>query len=966
MPASVMDLQTVFKTTLKNKFKKLNETHAENSLLPPRLSYWDAQHNFGSLHLHHHEFRHVDKSNFHTWVVFPSVPLADILSCDCKHHSSKRTVITLGVCGIGKTTAVQNCAIDWAEERGYHDIHLLLPLTFWELNLIKCRLSIVELLQTFYPELGELSAFSLNEKNVWFVLDGLDESSLQLQFSSPAVSDVSEVSTVDVLVTSLIKGTLLPKAHVWITTRFAAAAQIPHAYLLKQTMMQGFSDEQKVQHFRRIICNDDLANKVMNHVRISRSLNFLCQIPPICTILATVLKGHLEAQEGFKINPLSLTQIYTHLIKPLNSDIIVKLKKMALLRMEEGNVMYEQDLSESDITAEEASMLSRECPLVLATEKGLHDTTVFRFGHSSIREFLAASAKIDEMELDSFPDACIDLVDEVMLNAEGKFDVFLRFIFGLIKERHILEPSDTLFHYIKMMILENITADITSYQAESLFHCLREYDSQAFKSEVKLSQKLFFCPFHQYSLMVWNIMSKMVSTFEGITESFEMQLSTRCDEILLTKLPAILKSRKAMLRFSNLTDKCCPALADVLSTRESYLRELDLGYNNITDDGVRELVKGLNDQNCRLKILRLQGCGVTSKACKYLATSLTQSLKLRELDLCGNEIGNEGLQHLSSGLRSCECQLEKLKLSQCNIEQKGCYYLASALQKNSSHLTLLDLSINMVGDEGANELFAKFDISKLRKLELYHCNLTALSCESIGEALKSETSTLVELNLSSNNLKDAGFALICQGMYAWSSLKKLNVSRCGITRRGCFYLAKVLCSVSQLYNGFTPKTEVQAVELTELDLSMNYLRDEGVIEISDGLKNPYSHLKSLNLSYCGLTDECCAALASGFAFQQSIISELDLSSNDLQDKGVKKLCIGLKSYNCKLTKLSLRTCGLSSRSIQFLTTALKSNSQHLGVLHLMGNSLDDSAIRELVALTQDQKYSLHTIDVSAD
>uniref|UniRef100_A0A665V9B8 NACHT, LRR and PYD domains-containing protein 12-like n=1 Tax=Echeneis naucrates TaxID=173247 RepID=A0A665V9B8_ECHNA len=817
MPASVMDLQTVFKTTLKNKFKKLNETHAENSLLPPRLSYWDAQHNFGSLHLHHHEFRHVDKSNFHTWVVFP--------------------IITLGVCGIGKTTAVQNCAIDWAEERGYHDIHLLLPLTFWELNLIKCRLSIVELLQTFYPELGELSAFSLNEKNVWFVLDGLDESSLQLQFSSPAVSDVSEVSTVDVLVTSLIKGTLLPKAHVWITTRFAAAAQIPHAYLLKQTMMQGFSDEQKVQHFRRIICNDDLANKVMNHVRISRSLNFLCQIPPICTILATVLKGHLEAQEGFKINPLSLTQIYTHLIKPLNSDIIVKLKKMALLRMEEGNVMYEQDLSESDITAEEASMLSRECPLVLATEKGLHDTTVFRFGHSSIREFLAASAKIDEMELDSFPDACIDLVDEVMLNAEGKFDVFLRFIFGLIKERHILEPSDTLFHYIKMMILENITADITSYQAESLFHCLREYDSQAFKSEVKLSQKLFFCPFHQYSLMVWNIMSKMVSTFEGITESFEMQLSTRCDEILLTKL-----------RFSNLTDKCCPALADVLSTRESYLRELDLGYNNITDDGVRELVKGLNDQNCRLKILRLQGCGVTSKACKYLATSLTQSLKLRELDLCGNEIGNEGLQHLSSGLRSCECQLEKLKL--------------------------------------------------------YHCNLTALSCESIGEALKSETSTLVELNLSSNNLKDAGFALICQGMYAWSSLKKL--------KRGCFYLAKVLCSVSQLYNGFTPKTEVQAVELTELDLSMNYLRDEGVIEISDGLKNPYSHLKSLNLSYCGLTDECCAALASGFAFQQSIISELDLSSNDLQDKGVKKLCIGLKSYNCKLTKLSISKHGLKN------------------------------------------------------
>lgn len=55
-----------------------------------------------------------------------------------------------------------------------------------------------------------------------------------------------------------------------------------------------------------------------------------------------------------------------------------------------------------------------------------------------------------------------------------------------------------------------------------------------------------------------------------------------------------------------------------------------------------------------------------------------------------------------------------------------------------------------------------------------HCGLTVLSCGSIGEALKFETSTLVELNLSNNNLKDAGFALICDGMYAWCSLEKLK------------------------------------------------------------------------------------------------------------------------------------------------------------------------------------------------
>ena len=102
-------------------------------------------------------------------------------------------------------------------------------------------------------------------------------------------------------------------------------------------------------------------------------------------------------------------------------------------------------------------------------------------------------------------------------------------------------------------------------------------------------------------------------------------------------------------------------MAAVLGTRESYLRELDLGYNSISDSGVGTLVDGLNDQNCRLKSLRLQGCGVTSEACRYVARALRQSLKLRELDLSSNDIGDDGLRHLSNGLGSPECRLQTLK-----------------------------------------------------------------------------------------------------------------------------------------------------------------------------------------------------------------------------------------------------------------------------------------------------------------
>ncbi|XP_053188977.1 NACHT, LRR and PYD domains-containing protein 14-like [Scomber japonicus] len=957
-----MDLQTLLKTTLKDKYQKVSVAYSENLLLPSRLGDRGSK-DFTSPNLHQHELRQVDKSDLHTWVVFKTIPLADIFSCKCKHNSSKRTVISLGVSGVGKTTTVQKCALDWAEGKAHHGIHLLFPLTFWELSLLKRKLSLIELLQTFYPELKELDVSSLNEKNVWIVLDGLDEYSLALNFCCPTVDDVSKVSTVDNLVINLIKGNLLPNAHIWITTRYAAAAKIPDSYLLRETEVKGFSDEQKEQHFKTLLSSDALTYKAIDHVKISRSLDYFCQIPPICTIMATVLKDHLKADDGYKINPLNLTQIYTNLIKVSNSDVFTKLKKLALRRLEEGNVLYENTLLENGISVREASEFSKECPLVLREEKGLHNTTVFRFGHTSIQEFLAASSKLDNIEAGFHQSlSCQHLVDQALQSSDGKFDIFLRFIFGLIKERGTLEPTDQLFDYTQKKILENIL----SPSAVGLFHCLREFNAQALLDEVKYYLKTDISPIRGFTSMHWAFMTQRTTNFEGMRDVFEMQVPLRCDERFLRHLPIVLKSRKAMLRFSNLTDKCCPALAAVLSTKESYLRELDLGYNSISNDGVKKLVEGMTDRSCRLKMLRLQGCGVSSQACEYLAPALRQAEKLRELDLSGNEIGDDGLKHLSNGLRAPECHLETLKLSQCNIEHKGCHYLASALQKNSGHLKVLDLSSNVIGDKGANEIFRKVDVTKLTKLELYNCCLTWLSCESIGETLKHETSNLVELNLSSNNLKDAGFAQICEGMYAWCRLEKLNVSRCGITVVGCFYLAKVLCSISQLYSGLLQKTDWQAVELKELDLSMNCLTDSGIKEIAPGLTNPYSHLKTLNLSHCSLTDQCCTELASGFASNQSIIIELDLSDNDIQDKGVKKLCVGLRSTECKLEKLSLRTCGLTSKSIMFLTSALKSNPLHLAELHLMGNRLEESGIQFLMELTKNPKYSLHTIDISAD
>lgn len=264
-----MDRQTCLKTTLKNKYHKLDEAHSQNSLLPLRFYYQDLKCKYVLPAVHQHDFSYVDSNSLQSWVTLPTVPLTDILSCDCKHESSKRTVITVGVSGVGTTTVVQRCALEWAKGKEYHHIHLLFVLTFCELNLLKHKLSLIELLQTFYAELDlDTNKGSLNKNDVWFVLDGLDDYDLSLNYSCPIVTDVSEVSTVDVLVTNLIMGNLLSNAHVWITSRCAAASQIPDRYLLKETEVQCVSDEQKEQHFTTVVGSDDLATKV----KVSRCL----------------------------------------------------------------------------------------------------------------------------------------------------------------------------------------------------------------------------------------------------------------------------------------------------------------------------------------------------------------------------------------------------------------------------------------------------------------------------------------------------------------------------------------------------------------------------------------------------------------------------------------------------------------------------------------------------------------------
>ncbi len=281
-----------------------------------------------------------------------------------------KTVITKGIAGIGKTVSVQKLILDWAEGKANQEVDFMFVLPFRELNLIRDRqYSLHRLLLDFHPELQDLDSKIYEQCKVVFIFDGLDESRITLMFSDDQkVCDVTEISSVDVLMSNLIKGDLLPSALIWITSRPAAANQIPSKYINRLTEIQGFNEPQKEEYFRKRISDQHQASRIISHIRGARSLHIMCHIPVFCWISSTVLQKILEEDLSAEI-PQTLTEMYIHFLliqintrnqkyeerdpeKLLqsNREVIVKLAEVAFNQLMKGNVMfYEEDLIESSI-----------------------------------------------------------------------------------------------------------------------------------------------------------------------------------------------------------------------------------------------------------------------------------------------------------------------------------------------------------------------------------------------------------------------------------------------------------------------------------------------------------------------------------------------------------------------------------------------------------------------------------------
>ncbi|XP_048854283.1 NLR family CARD domain-containing protein 3-like isoform X2 [Brienomyrus brachyistius] len=758
-----------------------------------------------------HEVRQIETASKKRRREDTTVKCNDIFKPLCGRETPIRTVLTKGVAGIGKTVSVQKFILNWAEGKANQDVHFIFALPFRDLNFIKDEYSLIELLHHFVPELKSFQSTELFRYKVLFIFDGLDECRLPLDFqNNESWFDVTKKMSLDVLLTNLIKGNLLPSALLWITSRPAAANQVPPECVHQVTEIRGFSDAQKEEYFNKRFSDQSLASRIITHVKSSRSLFIMCHIPVFCWISATVLKRLFSETDRGEI-PRTLTEMYTHFLifqtslknakymkkhetklKEYSKEFLLKLGKLAFDNLEKGNlIFYEQDLTENDIDVSEASVYSGVCTEVFKEEYGLYQEKVYCFVHLSIQEYLAA---LYAFLSNSSADLLETAVNQALESKNGHLDLYLRFLLGLSTDssktllQKLLGPTRISSHTIK---------ETAQYIHPSIFQTTYPTGLRGVQS---LFRKLWGQGKEQPRMG-----GQPITAAQYIKEKIQENLSPErtinlfhClielgDNSLVEEVQRYLNSGN--ISADDLSPAQYSALAFVMLMSDEELDVFDLKKYIRSDEEHCRLLPVVKNSRTAL----LNSCHLIDKHCEVLSSALrSNSSPLRELDLSDNNLKDSGVKLLSAALGDLHCKLEILRLSGCRVAEEGCSSLASALRINPSHLRELDLSYNHPGDSGVKLLSALLEdpSCKLEKLQLSGCRVTEEGCSSLASALRSNPSHLRELDLSYNHPGHSGVKLLSAVLEDPScKLEKLHVDHGGEcrTRPG---LQKYSCQVT--------------------------------------------------------------------------------------------------------------------------------------------------------------------------
>uniref|UniRef100_A0A4W2CLP0 NACHT domain-containing protein n=1 Tax=Bos indicus x Bos taurus TaxID=30522 RepID=A0A4W2CLP0_BOBOX len=821
-----------------------------------------------------------DDGGFHYNITQRSPKLITYLNPQAPTQSTPLTMVLYGPAGVGKTTRAKELMLDWMQDDLAETSNSAFYLSCKGLNHRR-TCTFAELISANWPHVQEdIPAILAQAQKVLLILDGFDE----LKVPSGALihdicGDWKKQKPVPVLLGSLLKRKMLPKATLLITTRPGALREL--RLLTEQPLfieMEGFLEEDRKAYFLKHFEEESQALRAFDLMKNNAALFQLGSAPSVCWMVCTCLRQQMERGEDPAATCRTTTALFLRFLcgrfTPPHGGgprrgLQAPLKPLCLLAAEgvwtQSSVFDGEDLRRLGVDP------SALCPFLDGNilQKSEDGEACYSFIHLSVQQFLAAMFYVlepEEQEEEGLGGRRwhIGDVGKLLSKEERLKNPNLThvgyFLFGLCNERRAMELETTFGCLVS-----------TEIKRELLKHTLMPHGKKSFS--VTDTKEVLSCLYEsQEEQLVKDAMAHVKEMSIHLMNTSEMMQSSFClkhcanlqkislqvgKKIFLENDPALKSDpQNETSQHDHHSLQLWADLCSVFSSNEN-LNFLDVKESFLSHSSVRILCEQITHVTCHLQKVVLGSCSDTTQQWADFSSALKVNQSLKCLDLTASEFLDEGVKLLCLTLRHPKCVLQKLSLENCQLTQACCKELSSALIVNQR---------------------------------------------------------LTHLCLAKNDLGDGGVKILCEGLrYPECQLQTLVLRHCNINRHGCKYISKLLQGDSSL---------------TSLDLGFNPIAT-GLCFLYEALKKPNCNLKCLGLWGCSITPFSCQHLASALVSSRSL-ETLDLGQNAWGQSGIVVLLKALKQNHGSLKTLRLKM-DKSTVEIQRLLKDVKENNPRLTI-----------------------------------
>ncbi|XP_073706226.1 protein NLRC5 [Garra rufa] len=832
-----------------------------------------------------------------------------------------------------------------------------------------------------------------NPEKVCFIIDGYDEFRAKLTHPQKLKSsiDPSKPLPMTDLLSGLCNRKFLQGCTVLVTCRPRDVTDMFGSPGFITCELQGFDrlgvKEYAEHYFHKK--GDELKKKAVNLLMDNRHLLSMSHVPGLCHICC-VCMDHLFSSDGTDLQlPSSLTQIYMQILlaylKRIDEGVvsgmsplqrhrtkIAEMSQLALKGLDESSIVF----MDTNVSPElqDFGVKSRILSRVKLTREDGSSGCGFTFMHLTMQEFLAAlhlmtSQSITESQLKKK----LNLKTRWTTKIDPKTvftDSLHLYVCGLAAEACTsslvqLKGAEGTRAWIqkRQSTVRNVLLGFSGSTSQTgpkiveLCRCAHE------TQDAKLARAIGSRP--QFELRNIRLNAVDMDSLAFVTAAADQNVcldfgGCSIDLDCLEILPSFKNVDHLIFRSRKYDDKFAEALCGILCKLQA-LRQLNFISGGLTDVGAANLARVLKD--CpHITHLNVSDNSLKDEGIREIAEKLSRLPNISSVLMGKNSISTDGILTLIEKMAACssvqEVRVEGNKeislffsqsldtvcentdlsntgepnnvtLKQCNINVSNVISLCNKL-RGFSHITLLDLSNNSLGNKGLKKI-----LDFLPKLGM-----------------------IQEINVSENAVDMDGVVMLASALCNQKNLRRVDASEDGMKKLVLRFDTSRRHNSRQLTPNVTGIHLHKKLSLTHSDIKPVYMTKlcKQLVKCENLLDIEFSHLKLSNES----VEKLMLILPEMSSLQLLNLSHVDLSTNgalllvksladchrvtavELRHQAeafIKFVPEKAEAAICKLTEYKL-----CKSNVEKLSRILE-NCPHLSELDLSHNLLRDEGVK---------------------